>query len=82
MIEARTARVRRHGGALGAACTALEGGRDRLQRAEHGSFAALRRIPGVLLRLILEFLIVVVIALFELDNLRRRAANALASRPR
>jgi hypothetical protein len=82
VIRARAARVREHGGVLGAACAALQDARDRLKQAEQGSFALLRRVPGALLHLILEALIVVVIGLFELDNLRRQAANALASRPR
>jgi hypothetical protein len=81
-IRARAARVRQHGGALGAACASLEDTRSRLQSAEHGSFAMLRRMAAMLLRLILDIVVVVVIALFELDTLRRRAANALAGPPR
>jgi hypothetical protein len=82
VIAARTARLRQQSGALGAVCAALEGARDRAQRAEHGSFALLRRILRLPIRLVFEFLIVVVIALFELDTLRRHAANALVSRRR
>jgi len=82
VIAARAARVRQQGGALGAACAALEHARDRARRAEHRSFAMLRRILRVPVRLVFEFLIVVVIALFELETLRRHAASALVSRRR
>jgi hypothetical protein len=78
----RTARVRQQGGALGAACAALEDARDRAQRVEHETFALLRRILRLPLRLFFEFLIVVVIGLFELETLRRHAASALVSRRR
>jgi hypothetical protein len=53
-----------------------------LQWAERGSIAMLRRIAAMVLRFTLDILVVVVIALFELDTLRRRAANALAGPPR
>lgn len=82
MIASRVARVRAHGGALGSTCAALEGARDRAQRSEHESFALLGRMARRLLRLVLELLILVVIALFELDTLRRHAASALVSRRR
>lgn len=82
MIKARSARVRERGGSLGAVCARLEGSRDRLRRVEHGSLALVRSMPRRLLRLTLEILIVLVIALFELDTLRRRAASALVTRPR
>ena len=82
MIGSRAARVRAHGGALASACAALEAARDRTQRAEHESFVFLRRVMRWTLRLLFEFLIVVVIALFELDTLRRDAARALVSRRR
>ncbi len=82
MIVARTARVRQHSGALGAACAALEDARDRAKRAEHGSFALLRRVLRLPIRLVFEFLILVVVALFDLDTLRRHAASALVSRRR
>jgi hypothetical protein len=39
----------------------------------------LRRAAGMVLRFLLDILVVVVIALFELDTIRRRAANALAT---
>jgi len=81
-IRARAARVRQHGGALGAACGALEDTRSGLEWAEHGSFAVLRRMAGIVLRFILDILVLVVIVLFELDTLRRRAGNALAGPPR
>ena len=81
-IRARAARVRERGGTLGAACGALEDTRSGLQWAEHGSFAVLRRIAGMVFRFVVDILVVVVIALFELDTLRRRAGNALAGPPR
>jgi hypothetical protein len=81
-LRARAARVREQGGALGAACGTLEDTRSRLQWAEHGSFALLRRMAAMVLRFVLDILVVVVIGLFELDTLRRRAANALAGPPR
>jgi hypothetical protein len=81
-IRARAARVREQGGALGAACGTLEDTRSRLQWTERGSIAMLRRMAAMVLRFILDILVVVVIALFELDTLRRRAANALAGPPR
>ena len=77
-IRARAARVRQHGGALGAACGTLEDTRSGLQWAEHGSLGGLRRIAGMVLRFILDILVVFVIVLFELDTLRRRAGSALA----
>jgi hypothetical protein len=80
VIASRAARVRAHGGALGFACAALEGARDRTRRAEHESFVLLRRVSRWPLWLVVEILIVVVISLFELDTLRRHAASALASR--
>jgi hypothetical protein len=80
VIASRAARVQAHGGALGSACAALEGARDRAQRAEHESFAQLRRMARWSLRFVFELLIVVVVALFELDTLRRHAASALVSR--
>jgi hypothetical protein len=60
----------------------LETARDRAQRAEHESFVLLRRVMRWVLRLVFELLIVAVIALFELDTLRRHAASALVSRRR
>jgi hypothetical protein len=81
-LRARAARVREQGGALGAACGTLEDTRSRLQWAEHGSFALLRRMAAMVFRIVLDILVVVVIGLFELDTLRRRAANALAGPPR
>ena len=81
-IRARAARVRQHGGVLGAACGTLEDTRSGLQWAEHGSFAVLRRLAGMVLRFIVDVLLLVVIVLFELDTLRRRAGNALAGPPR
>ena len=81
-FRARATRVREHGGALGAACGTLEDTRSRLQWAEHGSFAVLRRMAGVLFRFLVDILVLVVIALFELDTLRRRAGSALAGPPR
>jgi hypothetical protein len=80
-IRTRAARVREHGGALGAACSTLEDTSSHLQWAEHGSLAVLRRMAGMVFRFVLDTLVVVVIALFELDTLRRRAANALAGPP-
>jgi hypothetical protein len=80
VIGSRAARVRAHGGALASACAALEAARDRAQRAEHESFTLLRRSARWTLRLLFELLIVAVIALFELDTLRRHAARALVSR--
>jgi hypothetical protein len=68
-IRAGAARVREQGGALGAACGTLEDTRSRLQWAEHGSFAVLRRVAGMVLRFVLDFLVVVVIVLFELDTI-------------
>jgi hypothetical protein len=56
-----------------------EGARDRAQRAEYGSFALLRRTLRLPIRLVFEFFIVVVIALFELETLRRHAASGLVS---
>jgi hypothetical protein len=82
VIEARAARLRQRGGALGATCLALESGRDRVKRAEHGSFALLRSSLRLLIRFIFEFLILIVVVLFELDTVRRRAAHALVSPPR
>ena len=79
VIETRAARVRQRGGALGATCIALESARDRVKRAESGSFALLHRSLGLLIRFIFEFLILVIVALFELDTVRRRAAHALVS---
>jgi len=81
-IRTRAARVRQRGGVLGAACGTLEDTRSGLQWAEHGSFVALRRIAGMVFRFIVDILVVVVIVLFELDTLRRRAGNALAGPPR
>jgi hypothetical protein len=78
-IRARAARVREQGGALGAACGTLEDTRGGLHWAEHGSFVVLRRAAGMVLRFLLDILVVVVIVLFELDTIRRRAANALAT---
>ena len=79
VIEGRAARVRERGGALGTTCVALESWRDRAKRAEHGSFVLLRRSLGLLIRFIFEFLIAIVVALFELDTVRRKAAHALVS---
>jgi hypothetical protein len=39
-------------------------------------------MAGMVLRFLLDILVVIVIALFELDTLRRRAGNALAGPPR
>jgi hypothetical protein len=74
--------VREHSGALGTACGILEDTRSGLQWAEHGSFGMLRRMAAIVLRFVLDILVVVVIALFELDILRRRAGNALTGPPR
>ena len=82
MIASRIARVRAHGGALASACAALEGARDWAQRAEHESFTLMRRSARLTLRLVVDLLIVALIALFELDTLRRHAARALVSRRR
>lgn len=81
-IRARAAQIRERGGALGAACGTLEDTRSGLQWAEQGSFAVLRRLAGMVFRFLVDILVVVVIALFELDTLRRRAGNALAGPPR
>lgn len=81
-IRTRATCVREHGGALGAAGGTLEDTRSGLQWAEHGSFAVLRRMAGMVFRFVADLLVVVVIALFELDTLRRRAGNALARPPR
>jgi hypothetical protein len=81
-IGSRAARVRAHGGVFGSACAALEGARDRAYRAEHETLVLLRRMMRWPLRLFFELLIVVVIALFELDTLRRHAASALVTRRR
>jgi hypothetical protein len=82
VIGSRAARVRAHGGALASACAALEGARERAQRAEHASFTLLRRSARWTLRIAVDLLLVAVIALFELDTLRRHAARALVSRRR
>jgi hypothetical protein len=81
-IRARAARVRERGGVLGAACGTLEDTRSGLRWAEHGSFAVLRRQAEMVLRVIVDVRVLVVIVLFELDTLRRRAGNALAGPPR
>ena len=81
-IRTRAARVRQRGGVLGAACGTLEDTRSGLQWAEHGSFAVLRRMTGIVFRFLVDVLVLVVIVLFELDTLRRRAGNALAGPPR
>jgi hypothetical protein len=78
MLNDRAADVRASGGMLGGWCGALERSRDELHRAEGASAALLRRASSGALRLLFEFLILVVVGLFELDTVRRHAASALA----
>jgi hypothetical protein len=81
-LAERAARLRRQPGLLGGWCVAWERARDDLWRLEQESAALTHRVRARLVRWFFEFLVLVVIALFELVTLWHQAGNALAVRPR
>ena len=78
----RAARLRSRPGLLGRWCAIIERVRPDFRRAEQDSSALTHRLLARLVRLFFELLVLVLIAVAELDMLWRRAGNALAVRPR
>ena len=81
-LRERAARLRERPGLLGRWCFVLEQARDDVRRAERESSALARRLLARLVRLFFEFLVLVSIAVAQLDVVWRHARNALAVRPR
>jgi hypothetical protein len=75
----RTAKLHASSGVLCRWCLALERVRDDLRRAEQDSTALAHRILARLVRLFFEGLVLGLIALYEIDTVWHRAANALAA---
>jgi hypothetical protein len=78
----RAARLRSRSGLLGRWCVVIERVRDDFRRTEQESSVLLHRLFVRLVRLFFELLVLVLIAVAELDTLWRRAGSALAVRPR
>jgi hypothetical protein len=81
-LAERAARLRQQPGLLGRWCVASERVRDDLLRLEQESAALTQRLRARLVRWFFEFLVLLVIAAFELVKLWHQAGNALAVRPR
>jgi hypothetical protein len=78
----RASRLRSRSGLLGRRCVVIERIRDDFRRTEQESTVLVHRLLARLVRVSFEFLVLVLIAVAELDTLWRRAGNALAVRPR
>ena len=78
----RASRLRSRPGPLGRWCVVIERVRDDFRRTEQESAVLVHRLLARLVRVFFEFLVLMLIAVAELDTLWRRAGNALAVRPR
>jgi hypothetical protein len=78
----RVARLSRRPGRLGGWCGVLSHTREDLRKTERGAAGGLRRLGARAVRLVFEALVLVVLAVAEVDMLRHRAANALAAPPK
>jgi hypothetical protein len=67
-------------GVLGGWCGVLERVRDDFHRTEHESAVLMRRLLARVVRIFFEGLVLAVIAIAELDVLRRKAGKALVAR--
>jgi len=83
MIGSERARRLRSGpGRLGHWCGVVERAHDDFRRTEQEASRLTRRLFARLVRLFFEFVVLVLIALAELDMVWRRAGSALATRPK
>jgi hypothetical protein len=78
-VAERAARLRRQPGLLGRWYVVLERVGEDFRRTEQQSATLVRRLGARLVRWSFELLVLVLIAIVELDLLRRRAGNALAA---
>ena len=81
-LEQRAARLRERPGQLGRWCGVVQRAGDDFRRTEEESAALVQRLLARLVRLFFEFLVLILIAAFELNKLWHQAGNALAVRPR
>jgi hypothetical protein len=82
VIGSERGSLRSRPGLLGRWCVVIERVRDDFRRTEQESAVLVQRLFARLVRVFFEFLVLVLIAVAELDTLWRRAGNALAVRPR
>ena len=81
-LEERAARLRERPDLLGRWCVVLARAGDDFRRTEEESAALAQRLRARLVRWFFEFLVLILVAAFELNRLWHQAGRALAVRPR
>jgi hypothetical protein len=81
-VAERAAALRNRPGLLGRWCGVLYRVRTDLHHTEQHAATAMHRLAARLVRLFFELLVLVVIAVAELDVVLRKAAHALATPPK
>ena len=79
-IAERAVALRSRPGRLGRWCGGLDGVRSDLRHTEQHAATVAHRLAAHVVRWFFEFLVLAVIAVAEVDLVRRKAAHALATK--